>query len=175
LLAAESGSYALTGTDVTLTYQTAGNYTLTADSGSYTLSGTDATLKVSRVLTAEAGTYALTGTDVTLSRGRTLTAESGAYAVTGTAAAFSRTYVLGAESGAYTLTGNDAGLTWSAAPVVDVPTHGGASIYGKPVFREAEFRREYEREVSRIENERIRAIQMREDEEIVIIMAALAA
>ncbi len=174
-LVADSGTYSLTGTDVTLTYQPAGGYTLALDSGSYTLTGTAATLKASRKLTADSGTYALTGTDVTLTRGFKITADSGTYTLTGSNVAFARTYRLPADSGSYTLTGSPVSLSWSGEVVPVAPTHGGPSIYGKAVFREKEFKREYEREVSRIENERIRAIQMREDEEIVIIMAALAA
>jgi hypothetical protein len=174
-LVADSGTYSLTGTDVTLTYQPAGGYTLALDSGSYTLTGTAATLKASRKLTADSGTYALTGTDVTLTRGFKITADSGTYTLTGSNVSFARTYRLPADSGSYTLSGSPVSLSWSGEVIPETPTNGGPSIYGKAVFREKEFKREYEREVSRIENERIRAIQMREDEEIVIIMAALAA
>lgn len=174
-LTADSGAYSLTGTDVTLTYQPAGGYTLALDSGSYTLTGTAATLKASRNLTADSGAYTLTGTDVTLTRGFKITADSGTYTLTGSNVAFARTYRLPADSGTYTLSGSPVSLSWSGEVIPVAPTHGGPSIYGKAVFREAEFKREYEREVSRIENERIRAIQMREDEELVIIMAALAA
>ena len=174
-LTADSGSYTLTGTDVTLNYSPAGSYNLTAESGSYALTGTAATLKVSRKLTADSGTYALTGTDVTLSKGVKLTADSGSYTLSGSNVAFSRTYVLTAESGAYTLTGTSAGLTWSGAPVVEAPTNGGPSIYGKPVFREKQFRKEYEEQVKRIEDEKRLARILREDEEITVIMALMAA
>ena len=174
-LTADSGSYALTGTDVTLNYSPAGSYNLTAESGTYTLTGTAATLKVSRKLTADSGTYALTGTAAGLAKGVRLTAESGSYTLTGSNVAFARTYVLTAESGAYTLTGTSAGLTWSGAPVVEVPTNGGPSIYGKPVFREKQFRKEYEEQVKRIEDEKRLARILREDEEITVIMALMAA
>ena len=174
-LTADSGSYTLTGTDVTLNYSPAGSYNLTAESGTYTLTGTAATLKVSRKLTADSGAYPLTGTDVTLSKGVKLTADSGSYTLSGSNVAFSRTYVLTAESGAYTLTGTSAGLTWSGAPVVEAPTNGGPSIYGKPVFREKQFRKEYEEQVKRIEDEKRLARILREDEEITVIMALMAA
>jgi len=174
-LTADSGSYTLTGTDVTLNYSPAGSYNLTAESGTYTLTGTAATLKVSRKLTADSGTYALTGTAAGLAKGVRLTAESGSYTLTGSNVAFARTYVLTAESGAYTLTGTSAGLTWSGAPVVEVPTNGGPSIYGKPVFREKQFRKEYEEQVKRIEDEKRLARILREDEEITVIMALMAA
>ena len=170
-----SGSYALTGTDVTLNYSPAGSYNLTAESGTYTLTGTAATLKVSRKLTADSGAYPLTGTDVTLSKGVKLTADSGSYTLSGSNVAFARTYVLTAESGGYTLTGTSAGLTWSGAPVVEAPTNGGPSIYGKPVFREKQFRKEYEEQVKRIEDEKRLARILREDEEITVIMALMAA
>ena len=174
-LTADSGSYTLTGTDVTLNYSPAGSYNLTAESGTYTLTGTAATLKVSRKLTADSGAYTLTGTDVTLSKGVKLTADSGSYTLSGSNVAFARTYVLTAESGAYTLTGTSAGLTWSGAPVVEAPTNGGPSIYGKPVFREKQFRKEYEEQVKRIEDEKRLARILREDEEITVIMALMAA
>ena len=174
-LAADSGSYTLTGTDVTLNYSPAGSYNLTAESGTYTLTGTAATLKVSRKLTADSGAYPLTGTDVTLSKGVKLTADSGSYTLTGSNVSLARTYVLTAESGSYALTGTSAGLTWSGAPVVEVPTNGGPSIYGKPVFREKQFRKEYEEQVKRIEDEKRLARILREDEEITVIMALMAA
>lgn len=174
-LAADSGSYTLTGTDATLTYAPAGSYNLTAESGSYSLTGTAATLKVSRKLSADSGAYSLTGTTATLAKGVRMAAASGSYTLTGSNVSFARTYVLTAESGSYTLTGTSAGLTWSGAPVVEVPTNGGPSIYGKPVFREREFRREYEEQVKRIEDEKRLARILREDEEIICIMALMAA
>lgn len=174
-LAADSGSYTLTGTDATLTYAPAGGYNLTAESGSYSLTGTAATLKVSRKLSADSGAYSLTGTTATLAKGVRMAAASGSYTLTGSNVSFARTYVLTAESGSYTLTGTSAGLTWSGAPVVEVPTNGGPSIYGKPVFREREFRREYEEQVKRIEDEKRLARILREDEEITVIMALMAA
>jgi hypothetical protein len=174
-LAADSGSYTLTGTDATLTYAPAGGYNLTAESGSYSLTGTAATLKVSRKLSADSGAYSLTGTTATLAKGVRMAAASGSYTLTGSNVSFARTYVLTAESGSYTLTGTSAGLTWSGAPVVEVPTNGGPSIYGKPVFREREFRREYEEQVKRIEDEKRLARILREDEEIICIMALMAA
>jgi hypothetical protein len=174
-LAADSGSYTLTGTDATLTYAPAGSYNLTAESGSYSLTGTAATLRVSRKLSADSGAYSLTGTTATLAKGVRMAAASGSYTLTGSNVSFARTYVLTAESGSYTLTGTSAGLTWSGAPVVEVPTNGGPSIYGKPVFREREFRREYEEQVKRIEDEKRLARILREDEEIICIMALMAA
>lgn len=63
-LTAESGSFTLTGSDVTLSYS--GDTTLNAGSGSFTLTGADATLLHNRVLNAEAGSFTLTGADVTL-------------------------------------------------------------------------------------------------------------
>ena len=41
-------------------------YTLTADSGAFALTGTDATLAVGHVLTADSGSIVLTGADATL-------------------------------------------------------------------------------------------------------------
>jgi len=170
-LAADSGSYTLTGTDATLTYAPAGSYNLTAESGSYSLTGTAATLRVSRKLSADSGAYSLTGTTATLAKGVRMAAASGSYTLTGSNVSFARTYVLTAESGSYTLTGTSAGLTWSGAPVVvdDEPIKriypaGGARID-----------REIKELLAKQAEQRLSARLAREDEEIICIMALMAA
>ncbi|MBV2138576.1 MAG: DUF4082 domain-containing protein [Candidatus Thiodiazotropha sp. (ex Ctena orbiculata)] len=64
---------------------TDGSATLTADTGTYALTGTDAGLVADRVLTADPGSVLLTGLDaaLTVSGSYTLTAEPGAYSLTG--------------------------------------------------------------------------------------------
>lgn len=115
-LAAEQGSYALAGQDVTLT--AIQNASLSAEQGSYALTGRDANLLGENVLAAEQGDYALTGQDVTLTPSgaqASLTAEHGSYILLGSVALAD--YAVVAEQGSYALTGQDvtiiAGLNFS--------------------------------------------------------------
>jgi len=61
-LAADSGSFALTGQDATL----ARGYTMPAQSGDYSVAGQDAALIASRRLAADSEAFALTGQNVTM-------------------------------------------------------------------------------------------------------------
>lgn len=101
-LTSDSGSYALTGTDVTLKL----GLRLEADSGNYSLTGTSATLFEGKGISADAGSYALTGSDATLTTSRTMVAASGSYAITGSSSVLSRTFEV--ESGLYRITGGRA-------------------------------------------------------------------
>lgn len=83
-LVPDSGSYVLTGTDASLIYTNANDYTITADSGSYAVTGTDAGLFSGRKAIADPGSYAVTGTDTGLLLAARITADSGSYAITGT-------------------------------------------------------------------------------------------
>lgn len=127
--------------------------TLAADPGSYALTGTAAGLKVTHRLVADAGSYAVTGTDANLTKqtslsllgvfsaslipalwwdrtlspyawfaieaattpaapgSYTLTADPGSYALTGTAAGLTASRILGAGAGSYTLTGVNATIS----------------------------------------------------------------
>jgi hypothetical protein len=141
-IAADAGSYALTGTAATLKYgrlvaASAGSYALTgtaatlkygrlvaADAGSYAVTGTDASLEYGRLLAAGAGAYTLTGQSATLTKagvGYTLAASAGSYALSGQAATFLRSYILAAEPGAYTLTGTAATLRYGEPEPEPVP------------------------------------------------------
>jgi hypothetical protein len=131
-LAADAGSYTVTGTDVSLEYDRVvaaeiGSYThtgvsaslehgfaATADAGSYAVTGTSASLELGREVAADAGSYAVTGTDVTLNKGRTLDADAGSYAVTGTDASLEYGRLVTADTGSYAVTGTDATLTLPA-------------------------------------------------------------
>ncbi len=108
-LPADSGTFALTGTDATL----ARGRALPADSGTFALTGTDATLARGRALPADSGTFALTGTAATLTRGRVVAADSGTFALTGTVATLTRGRVVAADSGTFALTGTDATLEYT--------------------------------------------------------------
>lgn len=87
---------------------TGSNKTLAADAGSYSLTGTAATLKVARINTAGAGSYALTGTAATLRRNLPLVAGAGSYSLTGTAASVLHNWINTAGAGSYALTGTAA-------------------------------------------------------------------
>lgn len=115
LLGADTGTYSYTGTAATLTFASAGNFTLPADSGTYSYSGTAASLVSSRLLAADSGTYVYTGTNATLTSGFMLQADTGTYAYTGTAVDFVQQRVLAADSGTYTYNGTNVTLTASGA------------------------------------------------------------
>lgn len=85
-------------------------YTLAAESGSYALTGSAATLKAARMMAAASGAYALTGSAATLKRAFTMPAASGAYALTGSGADLRVTRNMNAEAGSYALTGSPAAL-----------------------------------------------------------------
>lgn len=105
-MAADAGSYALTGTAATLRV----GRVVAASAGSYTLTGTTAALRATRSVTAGAGSYALAGTAASLRAARTVAAASGAYTITGAAAGLAIGYRVGAAAGSYTLTGTAAAL-----------------------------------------------------------------
>jgi hypothetical protein len=111
-----AGSYTLTGQDATLTYTPAGGggaFTLTADPGSYALTGVAAGLKTGRKVAGAAGSYGLSGQAASLRRSRNLVAAAGSYTLTGVAATFRQTYALDADAGAYVITGMNASLEYS--------------------------------------------------------------
>jgi hypothetical protein len=105
-LAADAGSYAITGTAATLTHK----WVLAAGAGSYALTGTAATITHAWRIAAGAGSYALTGTAASLLHAWRLSAGAGSYALTGTAASLLHSWKLAAGAGSYVMTGTDAGL-----------------------------------------------------------------
>jgi hypothetical protein len=62
---------------------TSGSFTLAAEAGSYAITGVAANLLASRLLSASAGSYALTGVAADLLVSRLLSAAVGSYAITG--------------------------------------------------------------------------------------------
>lgn len=141
-LAADSGTYAWTGTAATLSK----GVTLGGSSGSVSMTGTAAVLKAARRLVASSVAFSWTGADATLDKVRALFADAGAVAWTGTAAglrvtlpATNATFAwtgtaagvraarrVTAEASAVALTGIAAALDYSgAAP----EPQGGPSIY----------------------------------------------
>jgi len=67
VIAADFGSYSITGQNATITYNTGGvNYSLVADKGDYTYTGQSASLLRSKVILANNGTYTLSGQNATL-------------------------------------------------------------------------------------------------------------
>ena len=63
------------------------HYEVAADPGSYAITGTTATLLAAKVIAVGAGSYAITGTTAALERGYYILAESAVYFITGSAAA----------------------------------------------------------------------------------------
>ena len=121
-LPADSGTFVLTGTDATLEYTpvSGDTYTLPCASGSFALTGTDAVLAAGRVLVADSASFALTGTAAVLAVGHVLTADAGSIALTGTDATLLTGRVLPADAGVFALTGTDVTLTYAAPPLGEV-------------------------------------------------------
>lgn len=104
------------------------NKTLAADAGSYTITGTAATLKVARKVVADAGAYSVTGTAATLKHGWKISAGTGSYAVTGVAASLLHAKKLSGGAGSYALTGTDATLRKGLTLPVDPGSYTFAGI-----------------------------------------------
>ena len=96
------------------------NYTLTADSGTYAVTGTDATLRPAREINPDSGSYAVSGTDAGLRSGLSIPIAASSYALTGTSAGLFVGYKLAAASGSYNVTGTDATLPYVANPPISV-------------------------------------------------------
>ena len=139
VVVADAGTVAITGTDATL----ARGYVLVADAGTVAITGVSADLLTGRVVGADAGAVAITGTDATLARGLLLVADAGSYAITGTAADLQRGYGLVAESGSVTITGVAATflrdrIIVGGTGLVEVLGGGGAGLlYGRVVAADA--------------------------------------
>lgn len=111
-LTAESGSYALTGQDVSLL---AGRL-VTAQQGAYSVTGQEVSFIAGGRLIADAGSYTLLGSAALVDN--SLTASQGSYALTGQEAGITATRVLQAEQGSYSLSGMAAALRYSAEVIV---------------------------------------------------------
>lgn len=88
---------------------------LAADPGSYAITGTDASLEYGRIVAASSGSYAITGTAATFHTGKAIIAAAGSYSITGSAASFVRTRKIAADSGFYAINGSVALLRISPA------------------------------------------------------------
>jgi hypothetical protein len=102
--------------------------TVAADAGSYAITGTAAGTQRNREVIAGDGAYALTGQAATLSKGITMDAGAGAYALTGQAVTFPRTRIVEAAAGSYALTGQDASLEFGREIVAAA---GGYALSGQ--------------------------------------------
>ena len=153
ILAIDSGSYTLTGSNVSLKAQykstlESGSYSLSgsalglihdskliADSGTYSLTGTQANLTAARKIIADNGSYNLTGTDVTLvytpgGGGEVLSIDSGSFSLSGSDIGLKVARLIGANTGNYNLTGQSLALTYNAKTAVD---SGSYSLNGSNV------------------------------------------
>lgn len=124
-LAADSGSFALTGQDAGLAF----NRTLAADSGSFNLTGQAANLAFNRVLAADSGAFTLSGQAANLLFNRRLSADSGAFSLVGQDAGLAFNRRLAADSGAFALTGQDTGLRFNRVLSAD---SGSYALTGQP-------------------------------------------
>lgn len=137
-LAADAGSYAITGSAASLT---AARY-IAANSGSYVITGFDAALNHGFYLLADSGAYDITGFATSLLADRYLAAVAGSYAITGSAAALLKTFLLQAEAGVYTVTGVDAGLSRTRVLLADAGSYaitGYAVSFLRDLYLAAEY------------------------------------
>jgi hypothetical protein len=127
-LAADAGSYILTGTAVTLR----ATRKIAAGVSIYGYTGSSAVLRIGRTLIMGASSYAVTGQPVLFHTNRRVIASPAAYAVTGQTVGFLRGRRAIAGSAAYVLTGTDANLTKVTSKILAL----GAGVYnvgGQPV------------------------------------------
>ena len=120
ILVAAKGTYALSGKDAGLVYQTLNARVIDAQRGSYALTGQAVTLRAPYQLTAARGVYAFTGRPTALNRLRTIALNSGAYGITGRPVGLTYgqhffTIVVGSH--AYTLSGKTVDFV---APVHEI-------------------------------------------------------
>jgi len=103
-IAAEAGSYSITGTATGLTAQRR----LAAAVGSYSISGTTTALRIARKQVEAVGSYVIIGTATALKADRRLAAAVGSYSITGVATTFKVS--MPASVGSYSVTGTAAAL-----------------------------------------------------------------
>jgi hypothetical protein len=125
-LTIDSGSYAVTGQDVSLAH----GWVVAVDGASYSISGQDVTLAKGLTVSVDAGSYAVTGQDVSLTKTWLLGVDSGSYAITGQDVALSRDLPLAVDAGSYSIAGQDVTLSHGWAVSVDA---GSYSISGQDV------------------------------------------
>ncbi len=107
-------SYAITGTDVSLSYT--GAKIINAEPGSYAVTGTDVSTLQAWKPSIEAGSYAVTGTEVgTLHQWEVTPDAAGSYEHTGTDVSLEAGFEVAADAGSYTHSGTDAGFNKSGA------------------------------------------------------------
>jgi hypothetical protein len=105
-LAADTGTFTLTGNAATLTSARK----IVVSTGTFALTGNAAGLSSARKITAAAGTFTLTGEPVAFRSARSIVAGTGAFTLSGVATSFLVALHMPAGTGVFVLTGNTAGL-----------------------------------------------------------------
>jgi hypothetical protein len=124
-IAADAGSYAITGTDVALTLASP-NKTIAAAAGSYAITGTNVSVLHAWKTAATAGSYSITGTSASLLHTWKVAAGAGSYSITGTAVALRHAWKVAAASGSYAITGTDVTLTKTVAGAFTIAADAGS-------------------------------------------------
>ncbi len=110
-LAAEDGTFIVSGNNATLTYEEgSGAEVLTADAGTFSLSGQAASLERGYLLSLATGSFAISGQAASLERGYLLSLATGSFSLSGQAASLERGYLLSLATGSFSLSGQAASL-----------------------------------------------------------------
>jgi hypothetical protein len=124
-VAADGGSFALTGGDAGLAF----GRQVVAEGGSFAFSGGDAGLTFGRQVAAEGGTFAFNGGDAALAFNRSLSADGAQFAFTGGEAGLLHNRALTAEGGAFSFTGGDADLIYTPVGGYILAAEGAAFAF----------------------------------------------
>jgi hypothetical protein len=129
-MTADTGTFTLTGEDVTFTIEAANNYSMTADVGTFTLTGEDAALQYARIFIADTVSYSLTGIDTNFLRVYQFPVDTVAYTLTGQDVVLVKeaAMTMFASHGDFLVTANDANLIYPRSMTADA---GSFSLTGQ--------------------------------------------
>ena len=104
---ADYGSYK---PKLVVTYTALTHYSLAMETGSFTLTGKDVSLLAGRKIICETGSFILTGIDTIFTYGKRIVCETGNFVLTGNDAIFRVARKIVCETGSFVLTGVDVGF-----------------------------------------------------------------
>ncbi len=135
VLAADAGSFAVTGATASLEF----GHEVAASVGAYTYTGTAASLEYGREVAAAGSSFAFTGTDADVFHTQLfeIAAQAGSFGITGTDAQlyYTEVFTISAQTGSYSFTGDTVNLTLAAGPLTCV---SNPVAYGPVTFLRTE-------------------------------------